>query len=172
MRSMALIARAFGMNDEVWRRHANPRSVYTRFAAIPAMILAIWSRIWIGWWALIPVGLVIVWLFLNPKVFPAVTAEHGWAAKGIYGERLWLEEPESVPEECRSVLRWLIVPGLCGFILLFWGLVRLEPWPTIFGATLITLAQLWRIDRLGVFYAQRREQESSLARAVLPRTGA
>ncbi|WP_368855457.1 DUF6653 family protein, partial [Proteus mirabilis] len=29
-------------------------SVYTRFTAIPTMILAVWSRAWLGWWALIP----------------------------------------------------------------------------------------------------------------------
>jgi Family of unknown function (DUF6653) len=31
----------FRMDEAVWRRHANPWSVYTRFAAIPAMILAV-----------------------------------------------------------------------------------------------------------------------------------
>jgi hypothetical protein len=156
---LASIARAFGMNADTWRRHANPWSVYTRFAAIPAMILAIWSRVWIGWWALIPVALVIVWLIVNPGLFSAVTAESGWAARGIYGERFWLEEPDSVPEECRLVLRWLILPGVAGFALLFWGLLVLELWPTFFGASLITLAQLWRIDRLGVFYEERTRRQ-------------
>ena len=33
-------ARAAGMSDEAWRRHANPWSVWTRFAAIPLMMLA------------------------------------------------------------------------------------------------------------------------------------
>ena len=57
------------MTDEAWQRYANPGSVYTRFAAIPAGILAIWRRTWFGWGALVPVGLVIVWLWLNPHVF-------------------------------------------------------------------------------------------------------
>jgi hypothetical protein len=155
MNVLAQIAKAFGMTDEAWRRHANPWSVYTRFAAIPAMILAIWSRAWIGWWALLPVSAVIVWLWLNPHVFPAVTTPRSWAAKGIYGERLWLLEPSSVPAGYRAVLRWLAVPALAGAVLLVWGLVQLLVWPTIFGATLIVLAQLWRIDRLGLLYEQR-----------------
>jgi hypothetical protein len=37
-------------------------------------------------------------------------------------------------------------------VLLGYGLVALEVWPTVFGASLIVLAQLWRIDRLVVFY--------------------
>jgi hypothetical protein len=35
------------MSDETWRRHANPWSVWMRFAAIPALILAVWSRVWL-----------------------------------------------------------------------------------------------------------------------------
>ena len=50
------------MSDEAWKRHANPWSVWTRFAAIPLMILAIWSRLWLGWWCLVPITAVIVWL--------------------------------------------------------------------------------------------------------------
>lgn len=156
MKALARIVKIFGMTDEAWRRHANPWSVYTRFAAIPAMILAIWSRVWIGWWALVPVAAVIIWLWLNPHVFPAVTEPRSWAAKGIYGEKLWLLEPSSVPPGYRAVFRWLIVPALCGIVLLVWGLVQLLVWPTIFGATLIVLAQLWRIDRLGLLYEQTK----------------
>jgi hypothetical protein len=152
VKPLAEITKAFGMTDEAWRRHANPWSVYSRFAAIPAMILAIWSRVQLGWWSLAPVGLVVIWLWLNPHVFPPVTTPRSWAAKGIYGEKLWLQEPASVPRDYRVVLRWVAVPGFCGFVLLIWGLVQLLVWPTIFGATLIVLAQLWRIDRLGMLY--------------------
>jgi hypothetical protein len=154
--TLSAIAKAFGMSDEAWRRHANPWSVSTRFAAIPAMILAIWSRVWIGWWALVPVAATIVWLWLNPRVFPAVTTPCSWAAKGIYGEKLWLRERSKVPPGSLAVLRWLIVPAIVGFALLAWGLVQLLVWPTMFGATLIVLAQLWRIDRLGLLYEESR----------------
>ncbi|MDF5751760.1 DUF6653 family protein [Spongiactinospora sp. TRM90649] len=70
IRALAKVAAAFRMTDEAWRRHANPWSVWTRFAAIPAMILAVWSRDWIGWWSLVPIAVVIVWLWLNPQVPP------------------------------------------------------------------------------------------------------
>lgn len=154
MRLPAAVASAFRMTDEAWRRHANPWSVFTRFAAIPAMILAIWSRDWIGWWALLPVAVVVVWLWLNPRVFRPVTGPTHWAAKGIYGEKLWLTEPSAVPNHFRTVLRWLIAVGVIGFALLVWGLVMLQPRPTAFGATLVVVAQLWRIDRMGLLYEE------------------
>ena len=52
------VAKAFGLTDEVWQRHANPWSVYTRIP-IPALLaLAVWSRTWIGRWSLLPIGVV------------------------------------------------------------------------------------------------------------------
>lgn len=146
-------AQAAGMSDEAWKRHANPWSVWTRFAAIPLMILAIWSRTWIGWWALVPVALVVVWLAVNPHVFPAVERPTSWTAKGIYGEKLWLHDRSLVTRDHRNVLRLLTVTGLAGFGLLIWGVAALEIWPTVFGATLVTMGQLWRIDRLGQLYS-------------------
>jgi hypothetical protein len=152
MKVLERVARSFRMSDEAWKRHANPWSVWTRFAAIPAMLLAIWSRTWLGWWSLVPVAAVVVWLWINPHAFPAVERPASWAARGIYGEKLWLHHRDLVPAGHRAVLRLLVVVGTAGFALLIWGLVALEIWPTVFGATLVVLGQLWRIDRFGLLY--------------------
>ncbi|MDX8146084.1 DUF6653 family protein [Lentzea sp. BCCO 10_0061] len=154
------IAKTFGMNDEAWQRHANPWSVWTRFAAIPLMLLAIWSRTWIGWWSLVAIAAVIVWLFVNPRAFPPVREPQSWAARGIYGERAWLEDRDLVPPDHRQVLRLLVTLGALGFGLIVWGLVVLSVWPTVFGATLVVVAQLWRIDRLGWLWERHRAQRS------------
>jgi hypothetical protein len=146
-------------SDEAWRRHANPWSVYTRFAAIPLMILAVWSRVWMGWWALVPVGLVALWLVVNPFVFSAIVEPTNWASKGIFGEKLWLQDRTRVPTGLRTILRRLILMGVAGFALLTWGLLELSVWPTVFGTTLITLAQLWRIDRMGLLYDEISRRE-------------
>ncbi|RDI68104.1 DUF6653 family protein [Nocardia pseudobrasiliensis] len=47
-------------------------------------------------------------------------------------------------------------------VLLIWGLAALEIWPTVFGAALIVYGQLWRIDRLGIYYDQTRESPVGL----------
>jgi hypothetical protein len=140
------------MNDDAWRRHAHPWSVYTRFATIPPLVLAVWSRAWIGWWCLVPVALLAGWLWLNVRVFPPVDRPTAWASKGIYGERIWATQADQVPAHHRYALRLIALPGLCGIVLLVWGLVALEVWPTVAGVTLVVLAQLWRIDRLVWMY--------------------
>lgn len=148
------IADAFRMTDAVWRRHANPWSVYTRFAAIPPLIMAIWSRTWIGLWRLLPVALVVVWLWLNPRVFSPVFRPAAWASKGIYGERIWAVDRAAVPARHRMAFRLIAIPDLVGIALTGWGLLALAVWPTVFGATLVVMAQMWRIDRLVWMYEE------------------
>lgn len=55
------IASVFHMDEETWMRHANPWSVWTRTTALPLLILAVWSRVWIGWWALLPIAAAVLW---------------------------------------------------------------------------------------------------------------
>jgi hypothetical protein len=38
------VASLFGLKGDRWMRHANPWSVWTRFAVLPLLILAVWSR--------------------------------------------------------------------------------------------------------------------------------
>ncbi|MFE1937612.1 DUF6653 family protein [Streptomyces sp. NPDC059474] len=144
------------MSDETWQRHANPWSVWTRFAAIPAFELAVWSRQWLGWWCLAAVLAVVVWLWLNVHLFKPVEPT-SWAARGIYGEQLHVDA--KVPAEHKATLNWLIASGLTGFALIAWGLTTLNIWPLILGTVMVVLAQLWRIDRYGLLFQQHlREQ--------------
>ena len=94
----------------------------------------------------------MLWLWLNPRVFPPVERPTRWASKGFYGERIWARQPELVPPGHRTAFRLIAVPGVVGIALVAWGLVALDPWPTALGAVLVVLAQLWRIDRLVWMY--------------------
>ncbi|GAA1579463.1 hypothetical protein GCM10009789_36510 [Kribbella sancticallisti] len=154
MKATDVVAGAHGMTDDAWRRHANPWSVWTRFAAIPAFELAAWSRDWIGWWSLTGVGVVLIWLFwLNVRIFGPVEPT-SWAAKGIYGEKLHVDG--KAPAAHKVVLNVLIAVGLVGFVLIAWGLVALAVWQVLLGTVMVVMAQLWRIDRYGLLFEQQR----------------
>ena len=43
------IAQLFRMDDATWLRHANPWSGILRNTALPLLIMAFWSRLWLGW---------------------------------------------------------------------------------------------------------------------------
>ena len=40
---LQFIAALFRMDERVWERHANPLSVWSRFATFPLILLALWS---------------------------------------------------------------------------------------------------------------------------------
>ena len=85
-----------GMDDEVWERHANPYSGWSRVPVLSLLALAIWSRVWLGWWALVPIILIFVWIWFNPRLFPAPKSTDNWMSKGVLGERVWLNR-KNVP---------------------------------------------------------------------------
>ena len=88
--------RMFRMDDVTWLHHANPWSVILRFSVLPLIILAFWSRLWLGWWAVVPVSLALVWTWANPRVFQAPWSLDHWTSKGVLGERVWLNR-DTVP---------------------------------------------------------------------------
>jgi hypothetical protein len=149
------IARAFRMDEQTWRRHANPWSVWTRAAILPLLVLSIWSRTWIGWWALVPITILILWIFINPRAFPPPRSTDNWASKAVLGEQVWLNRGRiSLARHHRLVPHVLSLVSLLGVLVLAWGLVRLEPCPTIAGTLAAFLAKMWFVDRMVWLYEQ------------------
>lgn len=152
------IADIFGMNEETWARHANPWSVWTRTTVLPPLILAAWSRVWLGWWAVLPFVLAVLWAWLNPRLFPAPRSTDNWASKAVLGERVWLNRKKvPVPARHRTVPNVLSIVAALGAVPIIWGVVTLAVWPTLFGAALIYLAKLWFIDRMVWLYEDMRD---------------
>lgn len=148
------IARVFSMDEETWERHTNPWSVWTRIPIYPVLILVIWSRRWIGWWSLIPIALLITWIWLNPRAFAPPQSTDNWSSKTVLGEQVWLRL-EHYPEDDHwilpTVLNWASFGGV---LVMAWGLYAFEIWPTVFGAAVSFLAKLWFVDRMVWLYEE------------------
>ncbi len=139
----------FRLNDETWKRHANPWSVISRNTALPLLIIAFWSRVWFGWWALIPVTLALVWTWLNPRFFSEPDSFDHWTSKAVCGERLWMNRDQvPVPSHHRQTPLILSVLSGVGMILVIWGVLYFEIWPTLLGATVVYMSKLWFLDRM------------------------
>lgn len=147
------IARVFRLDDEGWARHANPWSVWTRVAILPVLVLAFWSRAWIGWWFLVPVLAVSAFAYLNPRLFPKPRSTDNWASRGVLGERVWLNRRHvQVPPRHRMAPHVLAGIGMTGLPFLVWGLASLEIWPTLLGTALVYLGKMWFVDRMVWLY--------------------
>lgn len=143
------LADVFHMTDAVWARHANPWSVWTRFGSLPLLIGAIWSRVWWGWGAIAPIIAILLWIWLNPRVFPKPQTTHQWASKAVIGERIWLNQKQvPIPAHHRPVIAFTNGVNAIGFGICVWGLWSLSPWSTLLGLSWVVLGKTWFLDRM------------------------
>lgn len=147
------------MSDAVWKRHANPWSVWTRVPLIVFFAVAIWSRAWIGGWALLPLVLLILWTWLNPRIFPPPASTDNWASKATFGERVWIARKTlPIPEHHAFAANLLSALAALGVLPFVWGLYTYEIWPVFLGICLILLGKLWFLDRMVWLYEDMRDQ--------------
>jgi hypothetical protein len=158
------IALLFQMDDETWARHANPLSVWTRTTTLLLLIIAFWSRAWIGLWSLIPIAGAIIWTWVNPRLFPKPKSTNNWASMGVLGERVWLNRTNiPVPEHHRIVPNILSSLSGIGALFVIWGVYTLSVWPTLFGSALIYLSKLWFLDRMVWIYRDMKDKTPGYA---------
>jgi len=154
----AVTEKGMGMDPEVWSRHANPWSGWTRVPILPALALAVWSRVWLGWWCLAFVAVLLVWIWFNPRVFPKPASTDNWMSRGVIGERVWLNRKNiSIPAHHARWAIWLSVVSGLGVLPIVWGLWQLEIWPLLFGLALTVGGKLWFLDRMVWLYADMAE---------------
>ena len=149
------VASLFGLKGDSWMRHANPWSVWTRFAVLPLLILAVWSRTWIGWWSLAAVALVLVFLMANPLLFRASASTRNWASRSVFGEHIWSDrDTVELPRQfvTSKVPAMTTAIQVAGVALLAYGLVRLDLLVTLSGLVLAQTAKAWYLDRMVLLY--------------------
>jgi hypothetical protein len=154
------IERLFQMSDEVWQKHANPWSVWTRYFCLPLLSLAVWSRIWIGWACLVPTTVVCLWVWLNPRVFWKPNSTDNWASKAVLGERVLLKHPKlEIPRHHRAAIGILKTVIFIGFLLTIYGLAVLHLWLTVLGTVIVILGKTWFLDRMVWLYQDLRKED-------------
>ena len=159
------VARLFGLTGDAWMRHANPRSVWTRFSCLSLLAVAIWSRDWIGWYCLLPIALAAAWMMLNPRLFGVPCSTRNWASKGVFGERIWSERRSAdIPDQFRSRVPTLAnAYGGIGLAMLTYGLIVLNAWPVVAGIVIVHGAKLWYIDRMVLLFEDMKQLRSDVA---------
>ena len=147
--SFRFAEKIMGMNATTWARHANPWSGWSRVSILPLLTVAAWSRVWIGWWALLPVAAVLIWTWLNPRLFPPPASTDNWMSRGILGERIWLADGRAPAlAHHRPAVRNLAAMGSAGALLLLLGLILLDLPLTVAGLAIAILSKLWLLDRM------------------------
>jgi hypothetical protein len=160
------VTKLFGLEGDRWLRHANPVSVWTRFAVLPLLALAIWSREWIGWWSLAAVALVLVFMMVNPLLFPRPRSTRNWASKGVFGERIWNDGDKArIPAQFRDtrVLSVTYAIQAVGLAVMVYGLVELDLLAVVSGLVITQTAKAWFIDRMVLLYEDMKARDPEYA---------
>ena len=151
----ARLAALFGLRGDGWLRHANPVSVWVRFAVVPLIVLSIWSRRWIGPRSLLPLAASLVFTVVEPLLFPPPRSTRNWASRGVLGERIWADRNAvDLPEDFRSTA----VPNttyafqFAGLALLTRGLAVFDLRSVVAGLLLVQCAKAWFIDRMVLLF--------------------
>jgi len=152
------------MSDDAWARHSNPKSVYSRIAILPLITLAIWSRLWLGWFSLIPLAACLAWTWWNPRAFAAPEHTDNWASRGTFGERVFLRRG-SVPVPTHHLFwaRFLTFVSAVGLVPWVYGLWTLNISATLLGLVLIIGGKVWLVDRMVWIYQDMKDQDSEYA---------
>ncbi len=153
------IAQIFNLKGDNWLKHVNPLSVWTRFSTLPFLVLAIWSRVWINWYCLIPITILIVWLIINPTLFKKPKKLDNWASKSVLGERYWSERKKNeVPKHHNTPILILTILQTISGIILIIGLWKLEISLTIMGTITVYLTKMWFLDRMVWVYEDMQKR--------------
>ena len=160
------VARLFGLQGDHWMRHANPWSVWTRFLALPLLALAAWSRVWFGWWAVLAGVAALVFMVVQPLVFPPPRSTRNWASRGVLGERIASERaPADLPPQFGTsrvpavTIAWQVL----GLAVLVVGLVRLDLLLTVAGIAIVQCAKAWFIDRAVLLFEDMKTRDPACA---------
>ncbi|NIZ13612.1 DUF6653 family protein [Phaeobacter sp. HF9A] len=156
------VARLFRLTDENWMKHANPWSVWTRYSVLPLIVLAFWSRVWIGWWCLIPGLASLLWLFFNPVFFPKPKSTRNWASRSVLGERVYLNRDQiDIPEIHKTPLYAILnMVSSIGMLIAIWAIVYTSAWGAILGTALAYLGKSWYLDRMVWLYDMMKSHEA------------
>jgi len=160
------VASLFGLKGDSWMRHANPWSVWTRFAVLPLLILAVWSRDWIGWWSVAAVALVLVFMMVNPLLFRKSGSTRNWASKSVFGEHIWSDrDTVELPRQFldSKVPATSTAIQVAGVALLAYGLIQLDPLTTVAGLVLDQTAKAWYLDRMVLLYEDMKARNPEYA---------
>jgi hypothetical protein len=147
------IAKVFNLSDDNWMKHANPWSVWTRYSALPLIIVAFWSRVWMGWWSLLPISLSLAWMFFNPVLFSKPRSTKNWASKSVLGERVWKNRNHvPIPQHHKTIPNILNVISFLGMLLSIWSIIAIYIWPAVMGVVLAYIGKSWYLDRMVWLY--------------------
>lgn len=127
------------LTENTWSRHSNPWSGWTRVLSMPILALGLYYHNYLI------LAATIVWLIINPIIFPKPKNINNWMSKGVLGEQIYFKKGRKIKKDLPSLLNVVNVPVFFMFLYFGWQ----QELVAMILAGLLTMAiKFWFIDRM------------------------
>lgn len=127
------------LSEKTWERHANPWSGWTRVLSIPVLAVGLYLH---NFWIL---GAVVVWVIINPVIFPKPKSVDSWMSKGVLGEQLYFKDGKKFKKDLPTLLNILNIPIFAAFLYFGW---QQNVEAMVLAGILAMTIKFWFIDRM------------------------
>lgn len=117
-------------------------------ASAPLLALALWSRAWLGWWAVLPVALAVALPFLNRRPRRPPVRPDAWTFRSAVGPPLLLRRWAAIPAPARAEAAALWSLKLVLHLAVLVGAWAFALWPVVLCAAAEVVVGLRLRDRM------------------------
>ncbi|TWI92673.1 hypothetical protein JM93_00216 [Roseibium hamelinense] len=143
----------------LWQHRIHPAAAYLRVLALPLLAAAVWSHTLFGAGPATGMSAATVLLLLiAPRFFPAASGTPGWAAKSLYGERMWLNRINlPIPEDDARSALILFLTALTGLLIMIWGALAANALVCLPALLVAVIARFAFQNRMAILYERMRD---------------
>ncbi|WP_254839254.1 DUF6653 family protein [Natronomonas marina] len=138
------------IEETLWRRHANPKSGWSRVPTGPVLVYAVYRR------NVRLLAAALVWTVVNPFLFSPPAHEDAWMTRAVLAERWWIHEEGNhtvgfgYPNVCNAA-------GALGFFAALYAAWRRRPAGAALGTVASVGLKLWWLAVLVERYDAREQ---------------
>ncbi|MTH98305.1 DUF6653 family protein [Roseibium sp. RKSG952] len=134
----------------LWQQKVYPATVYFRILGLPALSAAIWSHVALGTGpAFLLTCATVVIMMLAPRLFGRPKGNLRWAAKSVYGERIWLNRAKlPIPNDDAGNALAMFFTWMIGTGVMIWGSIEALPVIAVPGLVIAMAAHISFQDRM------------------------
>lgn len=138
-----MVTRTEDLSTRFWARHSNPWSGWSRVSALPLLGAAVAGH------SALAIALVVLWLVLNPLVFPPPPHNRAWMTRGVLGERLYFSSGPRLRRDLPTLLNLANVPAFAAFLWFAW---HRDAAAAVSTGVLVAVLKFWFLDRMVALY--------------------
>jgi hypothetical protein len=131
------------MAARFWSRHSNPWSGWSRVSALPLLGGAVAAQ------SALAILLVVLWLAVNPLLFPPPRDDRAWMTRGVLGERLYCAGRPRLRRDLPTLLTLANLPAFGAFLWFSW---QRDAAAAVSTGLLVAVLKFWFLDRMVALY--------------------